>query len=208
MSVGGQFKRIGEIGVALALWRLVFWIFSSPKRFFISGGIFIALVGLMSNLVDNTNKKHYVHANDLALLNKPFGDTINVLHMNDSLVVLKEMGDKWMMVLVENDTMYFNNGKSLDLSADKIATSPFTIEEALEGVVAKLNHPDGFFDVYPEMLKNGEEVTIAAYSKDTKKVNLKSRYGRSDSLPIEYLIIDWEALKEKYPHLDLHSDGI
>lgn len=32
MSVGRQFKRIGEIGVALALWRGVFWVFGRPRR--------------------------------------------------------------------------------------------------------------------------------------------------------------------------------
>lgn len=203
MSVGRQFKRIGEIGVALALWRGVFWIFAKPKRIFLFGIGCLVIIGFFINLIDNTNKKHYVNINELTLLDKPFGDPVKVLNMNDSLILLREMGDKWIMVLVENDTLYFNDSReNYFLSVNKIETTPFTIEKALKGEIVKLNHPDGYFDAKPRMLRNGDEISIIDYSTEKNEIKFKIETSSFLYLPLDFVILDWENLKARYPRVN------
>ena len=88
MSLGRQFKRIGHIGVVLALWRGVFWIFGTPKTILIIGVSFFLIIGVLVNLTRDINKKFYIKANQLPLLDQPFGQTVKNLEMNDSLILL------------------------------------------------------------------------------------------------------------------------
>jgi hypothetical protein len=206
MSVGRQFKRIGHIGVALALWRGVFWIFGKPKRILIIGVSFFLIIGVLVNLTSDINKKFYVNANQLPLLDKPFGKTVKTLEMNDSLIYLKKMGDDWAMVLVDQDTLYFENKYDFMQSFGKIEKSPFDIEKALKGEKVKLNHPDGYFDAKPRMLRNGDEITVISYSNSTKEIRFKVETSSFLYLPIEYLIIDWEVIKKRYPKLEIHPE--
>lgn len=201
MSVGRQFERIGQTGVALALWKLVFWIISSPKRFIISSVGFILIVGFFQLAFDYTNEKHYVNVNEITLLDKPFGNPIKVLHMNDSLILLQEMGDNWTMVLVGNDTLYFHD-KNDFIGEKTIATTPFTLEKALEGEIVKLNHPDGYFDAKPRMLKNGDEIEVIAFSSIENEIKFQVETSPDLSLPIDYVTIEWDSLMKKYPHVD------
>lgn len=202
MSVGRQFKRIGEIGVALALWRGVFWVFGRPRRIFFFCLGFILFIGLIINLTDVTNKKHFVNVEELILMDKPFGQAFKTLEMNDSLIFLKEMGDNWAMVLVGSDTLYFDNKYDYTMSSRKIETTPFTMEKALKSQVVRLNHPDGYFDAKPRMLKNGDEITILDYSKDKREIKFKVETSSFLYLSIDFVTIDWENLKERYPRVD------
>lgn len=202
MSVGGQFRRIGEIGVALALWRSLFWIFLRPKRILIFGLGFILFVVFIVVLTDTTNKKHFVNVEELILLDKPFGQAFKTLEMNDSLIFLKEMGDNWAMVLVGDDTLYFDNKYDYTMSSRKIETTPFTMEKALKNQIVKLNHPDGYFDAYPRMLKNGDEITIIDYSMDKREIKFKVETSSFLYLSIDFVTIDWVNLKERYPRVD------
>lgn len=202
MSVGRQFKRIGEIGAALVLWRGVFWIFGKPKRIFLLGLGSILVIGLLINLTDNTNKKHFVNVGELILLDKPFGQPVKTLEMNDSLILLKEMGDSWAMVLVAADTLYFDNKYDYTMSPRKIETSPFTIEKALKNQIVKLNHPDGYFDAKPRMLKNGDEISIIDYNIEKREFKFKIETSSFLYIPEDFVIIDWENLKKRYPRIN------
>jgi pyruvate/2-oxoglutarate/acetoin dehydrogenase E1 component len=107
------------------------------------------------------------------------------------------------MILVEDDTLYFENKKDYTQPFAKIDTSPFDIEKALKGEKVKLNHPDGYFDAKSRMLRNGDEITVISYSNSTKEIKFKIETSSFLYLPIEYLIIDWEAIKKKYPKLEI-----
>ncbi len=88
MSLGRQFKRIGHIGVVLSLWRGVSWIFGTTKRILIIGVSFFLIIGVLVNLTRDINKKFYIKANQLPLLDQPFGQTVKTLQINDSLILL------------------------------------------------------------------------------------------------------------------------
>lgn len=205
MSVGRQFKRIGEIGVALSLWRSIFWILARPKRLFLIVLSFLLFLGFVIYVTDDTNKKHFVNVGELILLDKPFGQPVKTLEMNDTLIFLKEMGGSWTMVLVESDTLYFDNKYDFSTSSRNIEKSPFTIEKALRREVVRLNHPDGYFDANPKMLKNGDEITITDYSKDTREIKFKIGTGSFFYISIDLVVIDWDVLKKKYPRVDFDN---
>lgn len=204
MSVGRQFKRIGEIGVALGLWGIVIWLFSKPKRILIFLLIVFITVFSISLMLDDTGKTFYVNTNTLELLDKPFGTTKIKLEMNDSLTLIKEMSDDWMQVTVGADTLYFKENFYNDSELGytyKIQKTPFTKWKALQGQKVVLNHPDGYFEAGGSMIKNGDIITVLDYSEYDKQIKFKNAGGSFTKIPIEYLKINWESILKKYPNI-------
>ena len=204
MSVGSQFKRIGEIGAALGLWAIVIWLFSKPKRILIFLLIIFITVFSISLMLDDTGETFYVNTNTLELLDKPFGNTKITLEMNDSLTLIREMSDDWLKVAVGVDTLYFNenfyNDRELGFTY-KIQKTPFSKWKALQGQEVVLNHPDGYLETGGSMMKNGDIITILDYSEYDKQVKFKNAGGSFTKISIEYLIINWESILKKYPKL-------
>jgi len=204
MSIGRQFKRIGEIAAALGLWGTIIWLFLKPKRMLIFVlAIFIALFSI-SLMLDDTGETFYVNANSLELLDKPLGNTKMTLEMNDSLTLISEMSDSWMEVVVGVDTLYFKDNfyddKDLGYTY-KIEKTPFSKWKALKEQKVVLNHPDGYFQAGSSMMKNGDKITVLDYSEYDKKIKFKNEGGSFTSIPIEYLKINWESIFKKYPKM-------
>lgn len=204
MSVGRQFKRVGEISAAIGLWRLVLWIVSKPILLLIVlVGVLLALIGINS-ATDQTGKTHYVNVNSLVLLDAPFGKQAKTLHLNDSLVLVREMSDQWMQVAVEDDTLYFKENFHHDPDQGyiyKIARTPFTKWKALEGRKVVLNHPDGYFEAGTLMLKNGDALEVISYSKSDRSIRFRTREASNGEISIDYVDIDWHAIFKIYPRL-------
>jgi hypothetical protein len=204
MSVGRQFKRIGEIGVALGLWGLVIWLFSKPKRILIFLLIVFITVFSISLMLDDTGETFYVNTNTLELLDKPFGNAKMTLEMNDSLTLIREMNDNWMEVAVGVDTLYFNDNFYDDSELGytyKVQKTPFSKWKALQGQKVVLNHPDGYFEAGGSMMKNGDKITVLDYSEYDKQIKFKNNVGSFTKIPIEYLKINWESILKKYPKI-------
>jgi hypothetical protein len=206
MSVGRQFKRIGEIAVALGLWKLVFWLFSKPKRILIFFGILFIIIFLISSLLNNKGDKFYVNTNELELLDKPFGKTIKTLKMNDSLIYIKEMSDNWMQVAVDIDTFYFKDNFYYNENEQgytyKIEKTPFTKWKALQGHQIEINHPNGFLETGDYMLKNGDKIEVLDYLEDKKLLRFTTEDSyKSSNISVEYVKINWSKVLKKYPSL-------
>ncbi|GAF05958.1 hypothetical protein [Saccharicrinis fermentans] len=204
MSVGGQFKRIGEIGIALGLWGIVIWLFSKPKRILFFLLIVFITAFSISLIFDDTGETFYVNTNTLELCDKPFGTTKIKLKMNDSLTLIREMSDDWMQVAVGVDTLYFKENFYNDSELGytyKIQKTPFTKWKALPGQKVLLNHPDGYLEAGGSMIKNGDVITILDYSEYDKEIKFKNTGGTFTKIPIEYLKINWEKILKNYPNI-------
>ncbi len=203
----GDFKDIGEFGVALILWAIIIWLFSKPKRLLIVLIILFTIIYSVITIADDTNETFYVNTNTLELLDKPFGTTKVKLKMNDSLVLISRMSDDWMKVTVGVDTLYFKNNfyynSKLGGYTYKIQETRFTKWKALKGEKVILNHPDGYIDINGCMMKNGDIVTVTGYSEYDKEIELefKNAKGYSTKIPIKYFTINWEEILKKYPNL-------
>ncbi len=204
MSVGSQFKNIGEIGVALGLWAIVIRLLLKPKLILILLLIVFITVFSINLWLDDTGETFYVNVNTLELLDKPFGNTKITLKMNDTLVLVKEMSGDWLQVAVGVDTLYFEknfyNDRELGYTY-KIQKTPFSKWKALPGQEVVLNHPDGFFEAGDSMMKNGDVITVLNYSEYNKQVKFRNTDGTFVNIPIEYLKINWEKILKKYPNL-------
>jgi len=204
MSIGRQFKRIGEVTAALALWSSIIWLFSKPKRLLIF--LLVSLIAISSIVLmfDDTGETFYVNTNSLELLDRPFGNTKMTLEMNDSLTLVKEMNDNWMKVAVGVDTLYFKDNFFADKELGytyRIQKTPFSKWKALKGQKVTLNHPLGYFEAGRSMMKNGDEITVQDYSEYDKQLKFKNDGGTFTEIPVEYLQIDWESILENYPKI-------
>lgn len=202
MSVGSQFKRIGEIGAALGLWALVIWLFSSPKRILIFLLVVFLTVVSISLMLDDTGETFYVNTNTLELLDKPFGNSKITLKMNDSLTLIKEMSDDWIKVAVGIDTLYFKENFYFDSILGytyKIQKTPFSKWKALERQAVILNHPDGYLEISGTMMKNGDVIKVLEYSEYDKQIKFKNSGGSFKKIPVEYVTINWESVLKNYP---------
>jgi hypothetical protein len=204
MSIGRQFKRIGEISAAFGLWRLVAWVISKPIILVIVLiGMLLALIGIGS-VLDQTGKTHYVNVNSLELLDKPFGKKVKTLHLNDSLVLVREMSDQWMQVAVDKDTLYFKENSFWDPEEGfvyKIDRTPFTKWKALKGKHVVLNHPDGYFEAGGSMLRNGDAVEVISYSESDSVIHIRASNGDKSEISVKYVKINWAPIYKKYPKL-------
>ncbi len=204
MSVGSQFKRIGEIGVALGLWAMAIRLFLKSKLILILFLIVFITIFSISLLLDDTGETFYVNVNTLELLDKPFGNTKVTLKMNDTLVLVGEMSGDWLKVAVGVDTLYFKENFCDDRELGytyKIQKTPFSKWKVLQGQEVVLNHPDGFFEAGDSMMKNGDVITFLDYSEYDKQIKFKNSGGNFVKIPIEYLKINWEKILKKYPNL-------
>jgi hypothetical protein len=204
-SIGGQFKRIGHTAAAFGLWGIVFWLILRPKRLLIFAlAVFTLFISFLA-LIDDTGDKFYVNIKSLELVDKPFGETVKTLELNDSLILIKKLSDDWIQVLVENDTFFFQ--KIFFLSNDfgpteKIKKTPFSRWNALENQKVIFNHPNGFLEIEDSMLKNGDSISVINYLEENNKIKFKTRNGRNASVSLEFLQIDWEFILKDYPTLN------
>ncbi|MDO9553383.1 hypothetical protein [Rhodonellum sp.] len=204
MSVGRQFKRIGETGVALGLWGIVIWLFSKPKRILIILLIIFITVFSISLMLDDTGKTFYVNTNTLELLDKPFGNTKITLEMNDSLTLISEMSDDWLKVAVGDDTLFFKDNFYNDSELGytyKIQKTIFSKWKALHGQEVILNHPDGYLEAGGSMMENGDIIKVLDYSEYDKQIKFKNTGGSFTKISIDYIKINWESILKKYPKL-------
>lgn len=203
MSIGRQFKRVGETGAAVGLWGLIFWMLSSPKRILIVGTVAILLIWGFVKMLDNTGDTYYVNANSLELLDKPFGTQVMTLQMNDSLVMIKEMADNWAKVRVGNDTLFFKNDfYREDGGISKIDKSPYNKWKALVGQQVTVKHPDGFVEISGEMLKNGDVLEVTRYLDYKNEMQCKKGYSSNTiTIPTDYIEVDWAPILKRYPRL-------
>lgn len=195
MSVGRQFKRIGETGVAFGLWGLILWIITDVKRLLIALVVVVFLFSQLMSATDDTNRTLYVNAKTLKLLDKPFGKVVKTLKMNDTLVLVRKMSDDWKKVAIGEDTLFFKGSVYSEISR-----YPFTKWDALEGHKVKVSHPDGFYEAEESMLKNGDIITVTSsteYDVRFEKGKNSTGYG---SIPKKYLIINWNKVLRKYPN--------
>jgi hypothetical protein len=201
MSVQKQFVRIGEIGLALLLWKLIL---SNPKFTLLMILIFILSVFSINIMLDDKGKTFYVNVNKLELLDSPFGDVKMELEMNDSLTFVSEMNDNWNQVCVESDTLYFKENlyKDTDLGYTyKIQKTPFTKWKALKGKSVILRHPNGYFEYGNSMFKNGELVEVIEYSESDHKIKFKDSSIKFGEISADYIEIDWVPILQKYPKI-------
>lgn len=128
MSVGNQFKRIGETAAAFGLWGIVLWFCSSPKIFF---GTFLTVIVLFFSVaiwLDDRWEKHYVWAEKLHMYDKPHGVVKKTLVANDTLVLVDKLSNRWFKVLVGPDTLFFRDKYSFGL----INTEPYAPRKVLK----------------------------------------------------------------------------
>jgi hypothetical protein len=204
MSIGHQFKRIGEIVSALGLWAIVIWIFSKPKRILLLLLVVFTLIITVSIMSDETGDVFYVNTNTLELLDKPFGKVVKTLSLNDSLILIKEMSDNWVVVAVETDTLYFKDQTYFNENMDfiyRIDKTPFTKWKALEGQEVILNHPDGFFEAGGTMMRNGDIIKVLYCYEYSGKIKFKNGGGSFTEIPIDFVKINWNNIFKKYPKL-------
>ena len=205
MGVGRQFKRIGETAVAYGLWAMIIWVFTSVRRFV----IFCLLIALFLMWIipslSDTGDKFYVQTPTLDLFDKPMGAKKRTLQINDTLTLIKEMSEKWVQVAVDQDTLYLKNDylheDNLGYS-QKIEKTPFCKWKALSGVKATIHHPDGYFDTGDAILKNGNQILISKASEHDSMVHFKVKDFYKSKIHLRYVIVNWEQLFKKYPHLE------
>lgn len=213
MSVSGQFKRIGERGVAYGLWGLIIgiltWILKSPLRFFVFSIIFViagyTLVSIATKINNVNGETFYVHTNKIEFYDNPFGKKVNTLVLNDSLILIKKMSDNWKKVLVNKDTLYFEDGVFTDpkrgFQSSKIDMQPLTKYDILIGNNASINHPNGYFDNGIKLIKNGTIVKIEGVNVNSKSVEFLFEHVKV-SIPIKYLKINWDKVLTNYPNIN------
>lgn len=203
MSIGGQFKRIGETGAAFGLWAMVIWLASSPKRLLITLAVVFFLIFAFVQAFDDTGETFYVNVNSLELLDKPFGTPAMTLQMNDTLVLIKEMADDWMKVAVGTDTLFFCENYHQDKYLGytyKIDKTPFTKWKALDGQKVVVNHPAGYIETGGVMLKNGDVLEVVRYTEFNNEIRCKKDYS-DVTLSVNDVKVDWEPILKRYPRL-------
>lgn len=204
MSVGRQFRRIGETGVAFGLWAIVIWLFPKPKLLLVLLVIFFIFIFSIVSLLDDTGDTFYVNSNSLELLDKPFGTAKMTLEMNDSLILISKMSGDWMQVSVGIDTLYFKdnfyNDKELAYTY-KIQKTPFSKWKALQETDVVLNHPDGYLEAGGTMMKNGDLMRVLSYSERDNTIRFKNGGGSFTAISVDYLTINWRLILKKYPKI-------
>lgn len=203
MSVGSQFKRIGETGAAFGLWAIIIWIFSKPLRAFITLAIVISIIIGLLSIFDDTGDVFYVNINKLELVDRPFGKTFKVIEMNDSVVLVENMSDNWFKVAYHSDTLYFHenfyNDKYLGYF-NKIQKTQFTKFKALKGMEVTLSHPDGYFDNGHRMMKNGDIIKVQRYIDYDNMIEYREG-GTNKKISVKHVKIDWKPILNRYPKL-------
>jgi hypothetical protein len=204
-SIGGQFKRIGHTAAAFGLWGVIVWLILRPKRLLVFVLVVFTLFFSFLALIDDTGDKFYVNIKSLELVDKPFGEIVKTLELNDSLILIKKLSDDWIQVLVENDTLFFQKifFYSNDFGyTEQIKKTPFTRWNALENQKVILNHPNGFLEIEDTMMKNGDSISVIKYLEEDNKIKFKTRNGRNATVSLEFLQIDWELILKDYPTLN------
>ena len=164
--------------------------------------LFISFLTIFLSCSHDKGTTLYVNRNHLELVDKPFGTKKKLLEMNDSLVFIKEMNGNWVKVAVEKDTFFFKKNDFEGINYNPmIQETLFSKWKALIGEEVVFNHPDGYYELGLDMMKNGEIIKVRRYTEYNKKIGFRPEGGLNKEIPIEWVKINWEKILKKYPKI-------
>lgn len=216
MSVQKQFKRQGERMTAAFLWSIIFGLlFTKIGRRIL---LVLIIIGGITWLICGPKDepyKGYVH-NRHAFFDKPDGSEIKGMQINDTLTILGGETEKdFQKVLYKGDTIYTKyNTVFGTIFFDGCEATPFTKWNALKALCYRyspdkqkddlivMNNPKNEKINMDDRIKDGTKLVFYSYSDDTSievRKASSSPGGTRFRVSIEYLRINWDYVKKKYP---------